>query len=134
MGKHYTFKINLDNYPDAVGTSNWKNNAPLQELSSIEVIGSPGGFSATVPPTVTIRDNDGTLEPKGPQGIIAEASATINEDGILTAIDVINSGRNYLPTQNIVVDIDGNTALANAVMEPIYFTISEATEPIIILE
>ena len=125
-GQALYFKIDLANYPDAVG--NGRINAPLQELSSIEVVGSPGGFSAAVPPTVVIRDNDGTLDPKGPQGIIAEASATINEDGILTAIDVINSGRNYLPTQNIVVDIDGNTALATAVMEPIYFTISEATD------
>ena len=125
-GQALYFKIDLGNYPDAVG--NGRIDAPLQELSSIKVVGSPGGFSATVPPTVVIRDNDGTLEPKGPQGIIAEASATINADGILTAIDVINSGRNYLPTQNIVVDIDGNTALANAVMEPIYFTISEATD------
>ena len=132
-GQALYFKINLANYPDVPATeqATGRITAPLEELSSIEVIGSPGGFSAAVPPTVTIRDNDGTLEPKGPQGIIAEASATIDENGILTEIDVINSGRNYLPTQNIVVDIDGNTALANAVMEPIYFTISEATEPII---
>jgi len=132
-GQALYFKINLANYPDvpAAEQATGRITAPLQELSSIEVIGSPGGFSAAIPPTVTIRDNDGTLEPKGPQGIIAEASATIDENGILTEIDVINSGRNYLPTQNIVVDIDGNTALANAVMEPIYFTISEATEPII---
>ena len=125
-GQALYFKIDLDNYPDAIG--NGRIDAPLQELSSIEVIGSPGGFSAVAPPTVVIRDADGTLDPKGPQGIIAEASATIDENGILTAIDVINSGRNYLPTQNIVVDIDGNTALANAVMEPIYFTVFEATE------
>ena len=132
-GQALYFKINLANYPDVPATeqATGRITAPLEELSSIEVIGSPGGFSAAIPPTVTIRDNDGTLEPKGPQGIIAEASATIDENGILTEIDVINSGRNYLPTQNIVVDIDGNTALANAVMEPIYFTISEATEPII---
>ena len=126
-GQALYFKIDLDNYPDAVG--NGRIDAPLQELSSIEVIGSPGGYSITNPPSVIIRDADGTLDPKGPQGIIAEASATVDENGILTAIDVINSGRNYLSTQNIVVDVDGNTALATAVMEPIYFTISEATEP-----
>ena len=125
-GQALYFKIDLDNYPDTVGAG--RIDAPLQELSSIKVIGSPGGYSITNPPSVIIRDADGTLDPKGPQGIIAEASATIDENGILTAIDVINSGRNYLPTQNIVVDIDGNTALANAVMEPIYFTVFEATE------
>jgi hypothetical protein len=48
--------------------------------------------------------------------------------GTITSIDVINSGRNYLPTQNIVVDVEGNTGLATAVMEPIYFTVSEATD------
>ena len=126
-GQALYFKIDLDNYPDAVG--NGRIDAPLQELSSIEVIGSPGGYSITNPPSVIIRDADGTLDPKGPQGIIAEASATIDEDGILTEIDVINSGRNYLPTQNIVVEVDGDTTLATAVMEPIYFTIFEATEP-----
>jgi len=127
-GQALYFKIDLGNYPDAEGTG--RIDSPLQELSSISVIGSQGGFSPTSPPSVIIRDFDGTLDPKGPQGIIAEASATVDENGILTEIDVINSGRNYLSTQNIVVDIDGNIGLATAVMEPIYFTISEATENI----
>jgi hypothetical protein len=65
------------------------------------------GFSAASPPSIIIRDNDGTVQPKGPQGIIAEASATINDAGQITAIDVISAGRNYLSTQNIVVDVEG---------------------------
>jgi len=125
-GQALYFKIDLSNYPDAVG--NGRINAPLQELESISVIGSPSGFSPINPPSVIIRDADGTVQPKGPQGIIAEASATIDANGVLTEIDVINSGRNYLPTQNIVVDIDGNTGIATATMTPIYFTVSEATE------
>ena len=129
-GQALYFQIDLSNYPDVptAEQATGRITAPLQELSSIKVIGSPGGFSPTSPPSVIIRDNDGTLIPKGPQSIVAEASATVNEDGILTEIDVINSGRNYLPTQNIVVDVDGNTGIATAIMEPIYFTISEATE------
>ena len=129
-GQALYFQIDLSNYPDVptAEQATGRITTPLQELSSIKVIGSPGGFSPTSPPSVIIRDNDGTLIPKGPQSIVAEASATVNEDGILTEIDVINSGRNYLPTQNIVVDVDGNTGIATAVMEPIYFTISEATE------
>ena len=114
------------NYPDAVAFN--QLTEPLQELNSITVIGSPSGYSALNPPSVIIRDADGTVQPKGPQGIVAEASVTVNADGVITEIDVINSGRNYLPTQNIVVDIDGNTGLATAVMKPIYFTVSEATE------
>ena len=125
-GQALYFKIDLDNYPDADGTG--RITAPLQDIESISVIGSPSGFSPTNPPTVVIRDADGTIEPKGPQGIVAEASATINADGILTEIDVINSGRNYLPTQNIVVDINGDTGIATAVTSPIYFTVAEATE------
>src|SRR5210317_26124 len=131
-GQALYFQIDLSNYPDVpiAEQSLGRITAPLEELVSITVIngGSPGQFSQASPPTVIIRDSDGTVAPKGPQGIIAEASATVNENGQITEIDVINSGRNYLPTQNIVVDIDGNTSLATANMGPIYFTISEATE------
>ena len=34
-----------------------------------------------------------------------------------------------MSTQNIVVDIDGDTTIATANMSPIYFTVLEATEP-----
>ena len=128
-GQAAYFKIDLGNYPDAVGSG--RITAPLQELSSIQILngGTPGQFSQSNPPDVLIRDIDGTATPKGPQGILAEASANISIAGTITSIDVINSGRNYLSTQNIVVDIDGgNLGFATAVMEPIYFTVSEATD------
>ena len=73
-----------------------------------------------------IRDNDGTLIPKGPQGIVAQASANVSAAGTITSIDVISSGRNYLPTQNIVVDIDGdpnNLGLATAVGTNLFYSI-----------
>ena len=127
-GQSLWFKINLDNYPDAVGSG--VISAPLRELSSITVLSGGSGFSAASPPSILIRDSDGTVQPKGPQGIIAEASATINDAGQITAIDVISTGRNYLSTQNIVVDVEGNTGLATAVMSPIYYTVSTATPPI----
>lgn len=127
-GQALYFKIDLDNYPDAVGTG--RITAPLQEVFKINILngGSPGDFSQSNPPDILIRDNDGTVIPKGPQGIVAEGSATVSAAGTITAIDIINSGRNYLPTQNIVVEVNGNTGLATAVMSPLYFTISEATE------
>ena len=127
-GQAVYFKIDLSNYPDAVGTG--RITAPLQDLASVKILngGTPGQFSQTNPPDVIIRDADTTIVPKGPQGIIAEASANVSLAGTITSIDVINSGRNYLPTQNIVVDVEGNTGLATAVMEPIYFTVSEATD------
>src|SRR5210317_303885 len=131
-GQALYFQIDLSNYPDVpiAEQSLGRITAPLEELISITVLngGSPGQFSQASPPTVIIRDSDGTVAPKGPQGIIAEASATVNENGQITEIDVINSGRNYLPTQNKVVDINGNTTYATVTMEPIYFTVSEATE------
>ena len=125
-GQAAYFKIDLDNYPDAVGTG--RITAPLQELASIKILNGGSGFSQANPPDILIRDNDGTVAPKGPQGIIAEGSANVSTAGTITSIDVINSGRNYLSTQNIVVEVDGNTGLATAVMEPIYFTVSEATD------
>ena len=127
-GQAAYFKIDLSNYPDAVGTG--RITAPLQDLASVKILngGTPGQFSQANPPDVIIRDADTTLVPKGPQGIIAEASANVSLAGTITSIDVINSGRNYLPTQNIVVDVEGNTGLATAVMESIYFTVSEATD------
>src|SRR6056300_1491970 len=131
-GQALYFQIDLSNYPDVpiAEQSLGRISAPLEELVSITVIngGSPGQFSQASPPTVIIRDSDGTVAPKGPQGIIAEASATVNENGQITEIDVINSGRNYLPAQHMVVDINGNTTYATVTMEPIYFTVSEATE------
>ena len=127
-GQALYFKIDLDNYPDAVGTG--RITTPLQEVFKINILngGSPGDFSQSNPPDILIRDNDGTVAPKGPQGIVAEGSATVSAAGTITAIDIINSGRNYLSTQNIVVEVNGNTGLATAVMSPLYFTISEATE------
>jgi hypothetical protein len=127
-GQALYFKINLSNYPDAVGSG--RITAPLQEVFKINILDgvSGGPYSQTNPPDIIIRDNDGTVAPKGPQGIVAEGSATVSAEGTLTAIDIINSGRNYLPTQNIVVEVNGNTSVAEVVMKPLYFTISEATE------
>ena len=127
-GQALWFKINLDNYPDAVGIGTI--TSPLERLDRIVVTNGGSGYSAANPPSVLIVDlNDGSQLPKGPQGIIAEASPTVDPTtGQITEIDVVNSGRNYLSSQNISVVIEGN-ATATAIMSPIYFTVSEATEP-----
>ena len=106
---------------------------PFRRVSSIKVTNGGSGYSESAPPNVFVRDsNDLTLEPKGPQGIIAELSPNINSNGEIVSIDVINSGRNYLSTQNLEVVIDGSGgATAEVITEPIYFTISEASEPTI---
>jgi hypothetical protein len=135
-GQALWFKINLNNYPEsnpyAVGDG--IITAPLRRLASISVIDNSSAtiYSSSSPPSIIIQDVDGTYPPKGPQGIIGEASANIDDTtGKIISIDVINSGRNYLPSQDIRVLIDGtvqdkNKYLAN--MEPIYFTVLESTD------
>ena len=128
-GQALWFKINLDNYPDAQGVGTI--TAPLQQLDSITVTNGGSGYSAASPPSVLIIDaDDFSQSPKGPQGIIAEASPTVDPTtGQITEIDVVNSGRNYLSSQNIAVVIEGGGgATATANMTPIYYTIFEATE------
>ncbi len=127
-GQTLFFKIDLGNYPDSVGTGIIQ--APMVDIQEIVVTNGGSGYSAVAPPTVIIRDSsDNSQQPKGPQGIIAELSPTIDEvSGAITAIDVVNSGRNYLSTQNLEVVIDGGSATAEVVTRPIYYAVDSATE------
>ena len=104
----------------------------MVDIQEIIVTNGGSGYSAAFPPTVIIRDtSDNTIsqQPKGPQGIVAELSPTIDEvTGSITAIDVVNSGRNYLSTQNLEVFIDGGTATAEVITRPIYYAVDSATE------
>ena len=132
-GQALYFKIDLDNYPDAVGTG--RITEPLRQVKEVKIIEGSDltGFSALNPPTITILDGDTTGNPGGgplgPQGIVAEASATVDVTGKITEFNLIASGRNYLGSQNLIVDVEGNTGIATVVTEPIYFTVFEATEP-----
>jgi len=129
-GQALFFKIDLDNYPDAQGSGILQE--PMIQIKEIKVINGGSGYSANNPPTIIIRDSgDLSQQPKGPQGIIAELSPTIDEiTGSITAIDIVNSGRNYLPTQNLEVFIDGGGgASAEIVTEPIYYTVDVASSP-----
>jgi hypothetical protein len=127
-GQTIFFKINLNNYPDAVGSG--VIQAPMVDIQEIIVTNGGSGYSAASPPTVIIRDSsDNSQQPKGPQGIIAELSPTIDEvSGVITAIDIVNSGRNYLSTQNLEVVIDGGSATADVITRPIYYAVDSATE------
>ena len=131
-GQALFFKINLDNYPDAVGSG--IISQPMVEIQKVTVLNGGSGFSAASPPSVIIRDSsDLSQQPKGPQGIIAELSPTIDPvTGEITAIDVANSGRNYLGNQNLEVFIDGGQAVgaaATIITKPIYYTVDSATQP-----
>jgi hypothetical protein len=127
-GQALFFKINLNNYPDSQGTGILQT--PLIRVKEVKITNNGSGYSALTPPTVFVYDdNDQSQQPKGPQGIIAELSPTIDEvTGAITSIDVVNSGRNYLPTQNLKVFIDGGVATADIITEPIYFAVDSATQ------
>ena len=137
-GQALFFQIDLSKYPDTVVPNKSVPNIltePMKDIQEIKIINGGTGFSAASPPTVLIRDADDLSQsPKGPQGIIAELSPTVDPvTGSITAIDVINSGRNYLPTQNLEVFIpdSGNTGVAATIVtRPIYYTVDSATDPV----
>ena len=127
-GQALWFAINLSNYPNG---QSGIITAPLQRLKSITFVNGGSGYSQITPPDITIFDTaTQDTSPLGPEGIIAEVSPTISDGGSITEVDIIDAGRNYLPSQNIGVRINGTaTNDLVAVMEPIYFTVSEATLP-----
>jgi hypothetical protein len=121
-GQALYFKINLDDYDDTTATG--IITAPLRSLRKIDILNGGSGYSQAAPPAVTISS------PGGPEGISAEASVNVSTGGTITSIDVTNEGRNYLPNEELVISIGGGGGgIATAVTEPIYFTVSEATEP-----
>jgi cytoskeletal protein CcmA (bactofilin family) len=128
-GQALFFKLNLDDYNDTIATG--ITSAPMKRLLKIDVINGGSGYSQVSPPDVAIYDiNTNENIPLGPEGIIAEVSPTVDDGGSIIAVDVVNSGRNYLATQNIGVKIDGTpTNDLVAVMESIYYTVLEASEP-----
>jgi cytoskeletal protein CcmA (bactofilin family) len=132
-GQALFFKIDLSKYSDTVitGLSTTILQEPMVQIESIKITNGGSGYSPVTPPTVFVYDyNDNSQQPKGPQGIIAELSPTIDEvTGAITAIDVANSGRNYLPTQDLRVFIDGGAATAEVITQPIYYTVDVATQP-----
>jgi hypothetical protein len=125
-GQALWFKINLSNYNTGqTGTI----TAPMQRLKSINIVNGGSGFNPIAPPDISIYDlNTNSINPLGPEGIVAEVSPTIDDAGVITTVDLVNSGRNYLSTQNMKVRINGvATDDLTAVMEPIYYTVGSAT-------
>jgi hypothetical protein len=134
-GQALFFQIsNLDGrYPDAASFPTL--TLPMVRVQEIKIIDAGSGYSASSPPNVRIIDsNDNTQQPKGPQSIIAQLSPTVDAtNGSILSVDVISSGRNYLPTQNLILQIDspvgaGTTATAIVITQPIYYTVDVATQ------
>ena len=134
-GQGAYFHLNMSDYPDTPSTVSVTK--PLELVRGIRVIdgGSPGQYSAAAPPIITLNQL-----PRGPEAIIPEFSANVSAAGTITSVDIINSGRNFLPDQtsddtpsgdpilvNIVGGGGGTDATLEVDMDPILFTVSEAT-------
>ena len=123
-GQGLFFKINLANYNDTTATGTLTK--PLQLIRGIRVIngGTPGDYFASAPPVITVPN------PLGPESIQAEFSANVSAAGTITSVDVVASGRNFLPSQSFAVNISGTGgAVLEADTDPILYTVNLATEP-----
>jgi cytoskeletal protein CcmA (bactofilin family) len=90
-------------------------------VESFNVIDGGSGYTQT--PNVIID------APTGPNGIRAEAIATI-ENGSVIAVDIISTGNQYLSPPNVSFSGGGGSgAQVTANMKPIYYTIESATIP-----
>ena len=112
-GQALYFELDLTNYPDAniAGLSTTILENPMVLVSEIRVKNGGSNFTLGAPPSLVILDSsDQSQNPRGPQGIIAEVSPNVSEGGAISSVDVINSGKNYLPTQQLKVYVDGQDA------------------------
>ena len=122
-GQGVYFHLNMSDYDDS--PSNATITAPLQLIREIKVVngGNPGDYLPTSPPVITLNE-----DPQGPESILPEFSPNVSAAGTITSVDVINSGRNFLPTQNLTTVISSGAATFQVITDPILFTVSEATE------
>ena len=122
-GQGVYFELDMNNYDDTTSTATV--SAPLQVIRSIEVIngGNDGDYSVGSPPIITLNET-----PQGPESILPEFSPNVSAAGTITSVDVINSGRNFLPTQNLLAVVSSGNATFRVNTDPILFTVSEATE------
>jgi len=123
-GQGAYFHLNMDDYDDTTAPSGTTVTAPLELVRGIRVVngGSEGEYFASSPPIVTLSDS-----PQGPESILPEFSPNVSAAGTITSVDVINSGRNFIPGQTLTVNITGSAQL-EVDMDPILFTVSEATD------
>ena len=123
-GQGLFFKLNLANYLDT--TVSGILDKPLQLIRGITVVdgGLPGEYNSAAPPVVTVP------RPLGPESIGAEFSVNVSAAGTITSVDVVASGRNFLPNQDFTVSVSGGgSAQLVADTDPILYTVSVAGEP-----
>ena len=122
-GQGVFFVLDMNNYEDSTSTATV--SAPLEVIRGLKVLngGNDGDYSAGAPPIITLNE-----APQGPESILPEFSPNVSAAGTITSVDVLNSGRNFLPTQNLSAVISSGNATFEVLTDPILFTVSEATE------
>jgi len=123
-GQGTYFHLDMNNYADSTSTE--LITEPLELVRSLTITngGNNGDYTSAAPPIITLDS-----PPLGPEAVLPEFSANVSAAGTITSVDVINSGRNFLPTQTLNVNISGGGAGAATVnMDPILFTVSESTK------
>ena len=120
-GQGAYFHLNLDDYGDSPATG--IITQPLQLIRSLDVLDGGSGYNQGAPPVVTVDD------PLGPESILPEFSANVSAAGTISSIDVIASGRNFLPNQDLTVTFSSGNATASVNTDPILYTVESATEP-----
>ena len=90
-----------------------------------KIVVSSGGTGYTAAPTVTIDS------PTGPGVAVDSTAVATISNGSVTTIDIISNGTQYTEVPNVVIgspDVGINTATATAVLRPIYYPVTSATE------
>ena len=129
-GQAVFFKVDLDDFSDTTQTGIMAQ--PFQLVREIKILDGGTGYVEGAPPNIIVDI------PQGPEGIRAELSANVSAAGTITSVDVIASGRNFLPqtgsgpTQRIGLTTSptsGTSAIMEVVTDPIYYTVNTSTEP-----
>ena len=120
-GQGAYFHLNLDDYGDSPATG--IITEPLQVIRSIDIIDGGSGYNQGAPPVITVDD------PLGPESILPEFSANVSAAGTISSVDVIASGRNFLPNQELTVTFSSGNATASVNTDPILYTVESASEP-----
>ena len=97
------------------------------EIIGVQVLN--GGSGYTDAPNVIFLNN-----PTGPSPISAEATAVI-QNGKVVAVNIIGNGRNYRLGDNPTVTFSsptgvGSTASGVVILNPLYYQVRSATEPV----
>lgn len=95
------------------------------EVVRINITNGGSGYDAANPPVVTVASSPETW------GIDASGVAIVSNTGVVTAVDVVSSGRGYgstPPLVTIAAPSSGTTATATAELTPSYFIVESTLE------